>query len=146
MHMKIDRIQLSTIRAMLMLFLSAAPLAISAQGFSKKDLIGKWQSANAAKPMEIIFSDTITLSIKTDGNPALSNTTLTYSVDSIGKNTLLSIHFPTGFTMKMILWVKSKDEFRLFEVDLINYKDPLKEIPEEHDKKIIILKRSTNVI
>ena len=84
--------------------------------------------------------------VKTDGNPALNNSTLTYSIDSIQNYSLLLIHFANGFTMKMILWIKSKDEFRLFTVDALNYKNPLKDIPAEGSKKIIIMKRLGNII
>jgi len=48
--------------------------------------------------------------------------------------------------MKMIMWIKSKDEIRFFEVDMMNYKDPLKEIPEESNKKIVTFKRSRDII
>jgi hypothetical protein len=144
--MKLNQSQSVLLRSIVTFFLLSCGLCISAQGLSKKDLIGKWQSVNSEKPMEMIFADTTTLYVKTDGNPALNNATLTFSIDSIKDHSLLLIHFPTGFTMKMILWVKTKDEIRLFAVDLMNYKDPLKEIPEETSKKIIIMKRSGGVI
>ena len=144
--MKVYPFPLVNIKVISILLLTAAPLTRSAQAFSKKDLIGKWQSVNAEKSMEMIFADTTTLYIKTDGNAALNNTTLTYSIDSIENHALLHIRFPNGFTMKMIIWVKGKDEIRLFAVEPLNYKDPLKDVPEEGSKQIVIMKRSKNVI
>ena len=129
-----------------MLLLFAAPFDISAQAFSKKDLIGKWQSVNAATSIEMIFADTITVYFKGDRNAAFNNLMLTYTIDSIENHALLLVHFPNGFTMKMIMWVKNKDELRLFSVDAMNYKDPLKDLPAEDNKKIVIMKRAGNVI
>jgi hypothetical protein len=116
------------------------------QSLSKKDLIGKWQSTNGDKPFEMTIADSLVLYFKADGTPMVNNMALTYTIDSIKNESILNIHFPTGFNMKLILRMKSLDEIRLFDVDLANYKDPLKDIPDENSKKVRVLKRVKNVI
>ncbi len=81
--MKLHQFQLVILRGIATLLLLSCGLCLSAQGLSKKDLIGKWQSVNAANPTDMIFADSITAYFKTGGNLPVDNMALTYSVDSI---------------------------------------------------------------
>src|SRR4030095_16689209 len=119
-------------------------LAAAAQSFSLKDRLGKWQSTNPEKKLEFIFIDSSTLQMKQDGNPALNNLEFDYTIDTLKNQKILTVHYPNGAMLKLFLWVKSEDEFKTLAVDIMNYKDPLKKVPDENNKNVITFKKVHN--
>ena len=117
---------------------------ISAGGFTQsidsKDLLGKWQSTD--KNMTIEFLDSSQL-IMNAGQ--VKNMNLPYWIDKIQYQYILNIKMPTQFIIKLFLWKRNKDEIKVIVVDVINYKEPIKDNPKEKELKAIILKRLKDI-
>lgn len=124
-----------------MLFASSE--GIFAQAISTKELIDRWVSIIPEKEMTIEFLDSSRLML--DGAMA-HHLELSYWIEKLEDQHILNIQMPTGFILKLWLWKRNKDQIKIYIVDAMYYKEPMKHQPAKQESKAIILKRSKVVL